>query len=361
MKLEKLATAALLTIMALPLTGCPVYPHTGVPYTPGPYPYKPPVADSLNGPSLGDAYHDVEKWLASHYPGASLVAVDGPAVGRSGRSGGKGWTFKYAVAAQVDPQPQPWPTPMPKPTPSQPPKWTLQPGEQYGPPAEDAALVGNRSAGIVSNNNPYLRYDEPAREGKQWVAPPRTRYMAITVDGSGRLLAPEDVPGPTEVAAVPASFVGAPASKDLYQDDRVSILPFPMPQPAPQALDFNRTVSITKLLATIEDFGNRISPAGVRVAIGTEAGGRAVVDIDPQVADRGYGPTDYPTYGPYGPEPSGGPYAASENRKPGYGVQCVAPPDRPWPYETGSSGVLYRGTYLFNAYTGELLSRPARI
>ena len=72
MKFNPLAAAALVSLMALPLGGCPMHPPS-IAYTPAVAPFKVPVADSLGGPSLNDAYHEVEKWLGGHYPGARLL------------------------------------------------------------------------------------------------------------------------------------------------------------------------------------------------------------------------------------------------------------------------------------------------
>ena len=137
----------------------------------------------------------------------------------------------------------------------------------------------------------------------------------------------------------------------------------------PAGFEFNKTVSLVKLLTEVEELGNLIGPAGVKVSIRSDAGRGAVVEIDPQVAVRDTTPAGYPTYNNSGPEPSDGPYASSAegpyagsaNRPGGYAVKCMAPPEWPNQYETDPNGVLYRGSYLFNAYTGELIARPARI
>lgn len=383
--LRNLAAATLLTFLTLPLGGCPMFPSP-VPYTPAPYPYFPPEAGEFDGPSLNDAHHDVEKWLASHYPGARLVAVDGPAVGRSGRAGARGWTFRYAVQSPEPPRPQPWPTPMPRPTASPEPDWVLRPGELYGPPATPYLLFDDEPQAVPVEKIPVSSTPAPDL-GRPWPGEPTTRYLAITVDGEGRLLAPEDVVAPTDpgygqgepaqgagreapaasgdrltILSVP-QIIPAPQPQRLSQPrPALQPLPVPQPRPFPPALDFARIVSLRKLLATVEDLGTPIGPAGARVAIRTDAAHGAVVEIDLQVGSRPQLSGPVPGYRSYEPEPAVDPYLAQgANRKGAYTVECVAPPGQPRPYEKGTDGVLYRGSYKFGAYTGELLSRPARI
>jgi len=380
MMLQRLATAALILLAAAPLSGCPAY-TTGMPM---PMPYYPPVAPrpdaGLDGPSLYDAYQGAARWMGAHYPGYQLLSAEGLAIGQTGRAGAKGWTFKFAVSRlqpvePIDPPlPEPYATPapdlppMPVATPA--PRYVLQPGEEGGPPADgtakaDLMMPARDDAGapyylgVALDPTPVATQD---RQIPRKMPPPRSyrQCFTLTVDGGGRVLAPEDA----------------------EPDDSSPI-------------DFTRTLPVTRILEAVADLGSPIGSAGARVHVYADAKRGAVVEVDPQVATRiDYpavstdDPVNYPTVGPvpggadgpyadgpYADGPyAGGPYAGGPyadgpyadgtqadypNRGPVYGVKCMAAPTTK--YSPAPSGVLYRGSYLFDAYTGVLLARPTRI
>ncbi|HEY9855729.1 MAG TPA: hypothetical protein V6D05_08340 [Stenomitos sp.] len=75
------------TPMPLPMmTSAPAYPVTG-------YPVPTLVGD---GSSMDDAYHYVQRYAATHYPGAEIVAIRSAQVTLSGRIAKAGsWSFTY--------------------------------------------------------------------------------------------------------------------------------------------------------------------------------------------------------------------------------------------------------------------------
>ncbi|MBM3266511.1 MAG: hypothetical protein FJZ01_02585 [Candidatus Sericytochromatia bacterium] len=351
MSLNRTAAAALLIAAALPLTGCPL-----------PTPYPMPVPDvyvkrsvderpaNLAGPTLADAYHQATRWLQQNDgAGARLLAAEAQQVDRAGRTGRNGWVFTFAIGLD-----RPYPLPKPLPASSPRPKYVLSPGEPGAAPPPDRLMVSQETdvaedtIGILPFPGPLPKpHPKPVPTPQpNWLP---ERVVTIGVDGTGRVLAPE--------AATTASRA---------------------------AIDFSRTIALIRVLDQIPDLGAQIGPAGARVALAQQAG-RTVFEIDPQVAYRAepipepyYGPEPYDAPQPHGESAASGgpghhaasaPASASAARRPatrpnpsgGYSVKCVAPPSPPYPYQTDEPGVLYRGTYVFDAYSGELVGRPQRL
>ncbi len=105
-------------VLALCLAGCPSpsFISGPVPTSPMPYPNRYPVAtaspdpwynpspapsapnDMLDGLSIDDAYHQVQRYVSLHYPGAELVSAQSSQVGATGRISRAGaWVFTYLM------------------------------------------------------------------------------------------------------------------------------------------------------------------------------------------------------------------------------------------------------------------------
>ncbi len=323
MSFTRIVAALLLVGSALPLAGCPVYPgHPLPPPTAYPkMPYEIPEAPAqFGGPSLAEAYQQADRWMDGHYPGALLIRAESLQVDRTGRASARGWTFKYALGQSQPVAMLPVAPPTPRP------KYVLAPGEEGGAPADDQMSIMPIVDPLPPTEPEFpLPMPKPAPE----------RYMVIGVDGTGHVLAPEDADGELQRGKI----------------------------------DFARTVAVSRLLAEIDDLGASIGSAGARLTLYTR-GGRTVFEIDPGVASRGsYEPSadtePYPYEDDYSAQPavmnqSAGLVTGNSNSGAGYSVKCVAPP-APRPYQTAKPGVLYRGTYVFDAYTAELISRPHRL
>ncbi|MNX96499.1 hypothetical protein D3C86_1288180 [compost metagenome] len=97
-----------------PLTGCvirdistvsPAYGTVGS--------AKRAPAYDMDGSTLFDAYHAVQRYLSLHFPNAELVRVNAQMVGTNGRvAKTSAWEFTYRVQIQ-EPTPAPTPTPTP--------------------------------------------------------------------------------------------------------------------------------------------------------------------------------------------------------------------------------------------------------
>jgi hypothetical protein len=71
---------------------------------PGYYPSPAPSATNevLNGLSIDDAHHQVQRYVSLHYPGAELVSVQATQVGATGRISRAGeWAFTYLMMAPI--------------------------------------------------------------------------------------------------------------------------------------------------------------------------------------------------------------------------------------------------------------------
>ena len=353
---KRIATATLAAAQASLLTGCLGISAPPVISNPMPPIARPqPVPPAGTGPSLTDAFHVANRWMASHYPASRLIAADGAQVTRDGRAGSRGWDFKYAVGEVkplpivINPMPptfKPQPDPNPVATPR--PRFVLEPGEpgaepRVVPQSEDLAhgmvaapahakVTEDRSAAAMPAHGlmplPHPRPDRTP-PGMPKMA---ERYMSISVDGRGRVLAPEDA---------------------VWE-----------PQAAP--VDFARTMAVSRILASVEDMGSYPGAGGFRVILRHDPARGPIYEVTTEVAVRDVPPAepcyacDEPAIQPYPDEKcTDCAYAASSpeaNSRPKYGVMMTVAP-----YIPPTPRVLYRGSYLFNAYTGDVLARPSRL
>jgi hypothetical protein len=84
------------------------YPVAIASPVPGYYPSPAPSATNgaLDSLSIDDAYHQVQRYLSLHYPGAELVSAQSNQVGAAGRISRTGtWAFTYQMRVPSDDQP----------------------------------------------------------------------------------------------------------------------------------------------------------------------------------------------------------------------------------------------------------------
>lgn len=155
------------------------------------------------------------------------------------------------------------------------------------------------------------------------------RLLTFTFTGDGKLLAPE---------------------ADTRSTD------------AGQTIDFDRVLYFNTIIETCLDIGMGMGPAGMQVALRPTANGGAVYEVDTSVSGREVmrvpsytkaTPTPYwydqDDYGQYDDRYDSG-YGS------GYGYSQPAPAPTPT-----VSPRYYRGKYVINAYTGEIIERPTRL
>jgi hypothetical protein len=140
------------------------------------------------------------------------------------------------------------------------------------------------------------------------------RLLTFTFTGDGKLLAPE--------------------ADTVSTDSGVTI-------------DFDRVLYFNKVIETCLDIGMGMGPAGMQIALRPTASGGAVYEIDTSVSGREVmarsTTTYYEDFYYYEEEPS------YSYKKP-----------QPSPSPTVSPQY-YRGKYVINAYTGDIIERPTRL
>ncbi|MBU6429031.1 MAG: hypothetical protein KGR26_08480 [Cyanobacteria bacterium REEB65] len=328
-------TTALALAATMPLAGCPFMGERigGIPtptYTPtGGYPYHPPS----QGLTLADAYHDAEQYLATQYQGSpQLVSAHSDAVAASGTSQ-SGWTFVFEVtpsihcgdcggppiaevggtpggrpmasmAATVFSAPPPAspapsdapaanptdPSPVPSHSPSPAPSWAPSPLPSYGPIFAPSPM-------------PYP-YPYPST-GPWQPAPNSPEELSLTVDGQGNVLAPRS-----------------------------------LPQNSDPTLNFDQTVSVSSILATLASLGSPGQADALDLRVDSQQGPVFAID-------RGQ-----PVYGPVRPIDVIPPNCCAN-----CGCTVVNSANV---LAGGVSGGPAMGRYLiFNAYSGALLSPGA--
>jgi hypothetical protein len=345
---KRIATATLAAVQASLLTGCLGISAPPVISNPMPPIARPQIVPPAGtGPSLTDAFHVANRWMSAHYPTSRLIAAEGAQVGRDGHAGSRGWEFKYAIGEvkplpiAINPMPpvyKPRPEPQNVPTPT--PKYVLEPGEPGAEPApisnmgDPAQGMSQAGAGAPANPAPDILPLPNPRPDRTPPGMPRMaeRYMTISVDGRGRVMAPEAAAWEPQVGPV----------------------------------DFARTMAVSRILSSVEDMGSYPGAGGFRVTLRSDAARGPIFEVSTEVAERDVPPTgpcyqcDDPAIQPYPDEKCYDcAYAASSpeaNSRPKYGVMMSVAP-----YIPPTPRVLYRGSYLFNAYTGDVLSRPSRL
>jgi hypothetical protein len=152
------------------------------------------------------------------------------------------------------------------------------------------------------------------------------RLLTFTFTGEGKLLAPEADTASTDTGAT---------------------------------IDFDRVLYFNKVIETCLDIGMGMGPAGMQVALRPSANGGAVYEIDTSVSGReiqalSYG-TSYwyeDTY--YYDEVEYDEYYEKDSRNTTYRNPQPAPSPTVSPQ-------YYRGKYVINAYTGDIIQRPTRL
>lgn len=142
------------------------------------------------------------------------------------------------------------------------------------------------------------------------------RLLKFTFTGDGKLLAPEADTRSTDTGA---------------------------------AIDFDRVLYFNKVIETCLDIGMGMGPAGMQVALRPTGGGGAVYEIDTSVSGREV--MSYST--------SRTPYWYDEDYAWGDSNYGYSKP-QPTPSPTVSPHY-YRGKYVINAYTGDIIDRPTRL
>lgn len=156
------------------------------------------------------------------------------------------------------------------------------------------------------------------------------RLLTFTFTGEGQLLAPE---------------------ADTVTADSGAVI------------DFDRVLYFNKVIETCLDIGMGMGPAGMQVALRPTANGGAVYEIDTSVSGREImartsGSTTYEYYYDYDYDYSYG--YDSSYRGDRYEEPYRYTKPQPSPSPTVSPQY-YRGKYVINAYTGDIIERPTRL
>ncbi|HEY9898320.1 MAG TPA: hypothetical protein V6D00_03990 [Pantanalinema sp.] len=262
---------ALLPLLALSLAGCfGPSPSPGMIAAPGPYDMGMSIAapDMASGPSLYDAYHQVQRYVSLHYGEARMVKSWADQVGSSGRIAKDGtWYFTYAVSYKVAP-------------------------------------AASASPEVVPADQSSASY---AAQGVEVPSRFETQYLTLALTGTNQLLAPETL----KATAI-------------------------------ETFDFGRALSLSKVLDICAQNGLNMGPFGVKVALRAGDDGGAVYEIDNTLSFQSPQGSPQPVYRgkmPY-PSPTSAPYPYDQ------------------PYYGGGYAQSRLGTFVVDAYTGELLARP---
>lgn len=273
-------------------------------------------AYDMDGSTLFDAYHAVQRYLSAHYSNASLVKVHALMVGTNAKiDRSSSWEFTYRIAAAIQPAVAPAATPAPTQAP-------VSTSSATGSPAPSPVA----SPAVVT-------------------APAAVQYKLVkfTYTGKGDLLAPDEQP-----------------------DTSASL----------QSLDFTNAILLGNAINTCMDIGMGVDNPGMEVTLRTTVNGGAVYEIDSgyatrqnpvsTVADRtaqsvafrrkgrlnsydnSYDNWDDTSNSSYG---DGGDYTS------GYDSGYVRPTPAPTPTPQPTFRYV-RGKYLIDAYTGAIIDRP---
>lgn len=308
-------------MMVMPLGGCIIADHAIYPSTamassyPGGMPIDGPVGPTyaMNGSTLGDASHAVQRYLNAHYPDAQLVKIHAYMVGTNAKiDETSSWEFTYRVkvadpVATPAPSPSPTPAPSPSPTPVS---------------ASGSATASYRVQAVVPS---VFRY----------------HLLTFVYTGKNQLLAPEE------------------------QDDTGDNL---------DSVDFSRTILVDDAIATALDIGMGVGAPGMEVSLRTTVNGGAVYELDSSVATRPASTTSTPprqTMSMYGSsydqwDYSYGstyddPVVAATPTPTNYG-RTKYPTTYATPQPAPTPSIRYvRGKYLIDAYTGAIIDRPTNL
>lgn len=265
---------AVLPLMALSLAGCfgvtprpvmvaPVEPPYGGIGGSVAMPAPMPAPDLTSGPSLYDAHHQVQRYVALHYGEARMVKAWSDQVGATGRISREGtWLFTYAVPYQA--------------------------ATDSANPEQATSSFGTQGVDVPS------RFE--------------TQYLTFALTGTNQMLAPESLSSTSE-----ASF------------------------------DFGRAIALAKVLELCAQDGLSVGPFGLKVALRATSGGGAVYEIDNSLSFQNAYASPSPVYGGRMPYPSPSPNAYAY--------------DQPY-YGGGGYGTGRLGTFVVDAFTGKVLSRP---
>ena len=153
------------------------------------------------------------------------------------------------------------------------------------------------------------------------------RLLTFTFTGDGKLLAPE--------------------ADTVSTDSGVTI-------------DFDRVLYFNKVIETCLDIGMGMGPAGMQVALRPTANGGAVYEIDTSVSGREIQShsSNYGYYDDYVVEYEYVYYDDRYDSRYDNRTSYSAPKPSPSP---SVSPQYYRGKYVINAYTGDIIQRPTRL
>jgi len=156
------------------------------------------------------------------------------------------------------------------------------------------------------------------------------RLLTFTFTGEGQLLAPEADTATTDSGVV---------------------------------IDFDRILYFNKVIETCLDIGMGMGPAGMQIALRPTANGGAVYEIDTSVSGREImartGSSTYEYYYYYDtPSRYGDTYRYDDPYRYDDSTRYGKPQPTPSPTV---SPQYYRGKYVINAYTGDIIERPTRL
>lgn len=302
-----LATLLATSALVAPLTGCVIVDkHSGMPtvgYAGATEPasvtqrYPWDQIATMDGSTLYDAHHQVKRYLTLHFPDAKLVSVKANQVGANGKIA-KTSDWEFTYQVKVRPPVSPEPV------------------------APNPVATASLTTQAVEVPTQY-----------------EVRLLTFTFTGDGKLLAPE---------------------ADTRSTD------------AGQTIDFDRVLYFNTIIETCLDIGMGMGPAGMQVALRPTANGGAVYEVDTSVSGREV--MRVPSYTKATPTPywyDQDDYGRYDDRYDGYDGYGDRYDDRygsgygysrPTPAPTPTvSPRYYRGKYVINAYTGEIIERPTRL